>query len=183
MCSAMLNQEARAKPNLELEKDSRGIKPNSTAPHHPSGTRRPNKGWPQALAANPWHNNAKGLRCQRPNPPTAILRSNDLTAIGAMVAIHEAGLRVPQDMSVVGFDDIQLCVATYPPLTTISLSREMLGGLAFEALTKLLHSKRKRGAEYIVGTKLIVRLSTTPPPLPCQHPAGSQRGSCNGILK
>jgi len=120
---------------------------------------------------------------ERPNPPRAVLCSNDLTAIGAMVAIHEAGLRVPQDMSVVGFDDIQLCVATCPPLTTISLSREMLGGLAFEALNKLLRSERKRGSEYIVGTKLIVRQSTAPPPLSCQHSAGSQRGSCNGMLR
>ena len=98
-----------------------------------------------------------------PNPPTAILCSNDLTALGAMVAIHEAGLRVPQDMSVVGFDDIQLCVAAYPPLTTVTLSREMLGELAFEALARLLRSKRKRGKEYTVGTKLIVRQSTGPP--------------------
>jgi DNA-binding LacI/PurR family transcriptional regulator len=120
---------------------------------------------------------------ERPKPPTAILCSNDLTAIGATVAIHDAGLRVPEDMSVVGFDDIQLCVATYPPLTTISLSREMLGGLAFEALTRLLRSKRKRGSEYIVGTKLIVRQSTAPPPLSCQHSAGSQRGSCNGLMR
>jgi LacI family transcriptional regulator len=120
---------------------------------------------------------------ERSNPSTAVLCSNDLTAMEAMGAIHEAGLRVPQDMSVVGFDDIELCIATSPPLTTISLSREMLGELAFAAANKLSCSARKRGTDYTMGTKLIVRQSTGAPPLWWQPPAGSQRGNRNGILR
>ena len=62
--------------------------------------------------------------------PTAVLASNDLTAIGIMGAVYAAGLRVPEDISVVGFDDIALSSFMPPPLTTIRLSRNMLSSLA-----------------------------------------------------
>jgi len=92
--------------------------------------------------------------------PTAILCSNDLTAIGAMNALAEAGVRVPEDVSVVGFDDIGSARLAHPPLTTVNLSRERLGELAFEALHKMLGSKRRKGAEYIIDTELVIRQST-----------------------
>ncbi len=92
--------------------------------------------------------------------PTAILCSNDLTAIGAMKALTEAGVRIPEDASVVGFDDIDFAQLSNPPLTTVSLSRQRLGTLAFEALAKMLRSKRRGGAEYVVETQLVVRKST-----------------------
>jgi len=92
--------------------------------------------------------------------PTAILCSNDLTAIGAMSAFHEAGLRVPEDVSVVGFDDIYFSSIAVPPLTTVGLSRERLGKLALEALQKILRNKKRQGAEYVVETQLVVRRST-----------------------
>ncbi len=92
--------------------------------------------------------------------PTAILCSNDLTAIGAMSALQEAGLCVPDDVSVVGFDDIYFSRIAVPPLTTVGLSRERLGKLALEALHKMLRNKKRRGAEYVVGTQLAVRKST-----------------------
>ena len=114
-----------------------------------------------------------------PNLPTAILCSNDLTAIGAMRALQEAGVRVPQEVSVVGFDDIDFALLAHPPLTTISLSRDRLGKLAFEALDKLLRSKGRQGAEYVVETQLVIRQSTAPArnpqvPLPtlCSAPTG-----------
>jgi len=62
------------------------------------------------------------------------MTSNDLTAIGALRAIAAAGLDVPRDISVVGFDDIELSQYTHPPLSTIRLSREELGRKAFDAL-------------------------------------------------
>lgn len=96
----------------------------------------------------------------QPSFPTAILCSNDLTAIGAMSALRSTGLRVPEDVSVVGFDDIDFAVLAHPPLTTIRLSRERLGKLAFQALDELLRSKGRQGAEYVVDTQLIVREST-----------------------
>ncbi len=57
------------------------------------------------------------------NRPTAVMCSNDLTAIGALMAAHIAGLRVPEDISVVGFDDIELSSLVHPSLTTIRVSR------------------------------------------------------------
>ncbi|HEV2494527.1 MAG TPA: LacI family DNA-binding transcriptional regulator [Terriglobia bacterium] len=92
--------------------------------------------------------------------PTAILCSNDLIAIGAMNALQDAGLRVPEDVSVVGFDDIDFASFAVPPLTTVRLSRERLGRLALEALRKMLRNKKRQGGEYVVETELVVRKST-----------------------
>lgn len=92
--------------------------------------------------------------------PTAILCSNDLTAIGALKALAEAGVRVPEDVSVVGFDDIDFARLAHPPLTTVNLSRQCLGKLAFDALHTILKSKRREGAEYVVETQLVIRQST-----------------------
>ena len=66
--------------------------------------------------------------------PTAILCSNDMTAIGVLRAAYMEGLRVPQDLSVIGLDDIDFAEFTLPPLTTIRLSRTDLARAAFEAL-------------------------------------------------
>jgi DNA-binding LacI/PurR family transcriptional regulator len=95
-----------------------------------------------------------------PDPPTAVLASNDLTAIGAMRAIHRANLRVPVDISLVGFDDIELTESTQPPLTTIRLSRSELGERAFEALYRNLQSRAAGGEEIKLSTSLILRQST-----------------------
>lgn len=92
--------------------------------------------------------------------PTAILCSNDLTAIGAMGAIRKAGLRVPEDISVIGFDDIYFASLANPPLTTINLPRDHMGELAFEALQNMLRTKKAHGREYAITPKLVVREST-----------------------
>lgn len=94
--------------------------------------------------------------------PTAILCGNDLTAIGMMGAFESAGVGVPNNASVVGFDDIYFAHLAHPALTTIRLSREYLGKLAFEALDKTLHARRKLGALYTCETELVVRNSTGP---------------------
>jgi len=94
--------------------------------------------------------------------PTALLCSNDLTAIGVMSELREAGLRVPEDISVVGFDDIALARIAYPPLTTVNLSRERLGTLAFEALQHILRTKKRIGVDYSVRTQLVIRKSSGP---------------------
>jgi DNA-binding LacI/PurR family transcriptional regulator len=99
---------------------------------------------------------------EEPGLPTAILCGNDLTAIGAMGALESAGVSVPRDVSVVGFDDIYFAHLARPALTTIRLSRGELGRLAFEALDKTLHSRRKLGALYTCETELVVRSSTGP---------------------
>ena len=96
---------------------------------------------------------------QRETRPTAVIASNDLTAIGAMRAIRQQGLRVPEDISVVGFDDIQMAEFTEPPLTTVRLLRTEVARLACDAL---LQSIRTHGAgvEFHMGTALVVRSST-----------------------
>jgi len=66
--------------------------------------------------------------------PTAVLTSNDLTAIGAMGAIFEAGLRIPDDISIIGFDDIQLSAFTAPPLTTVRIPHADIARTAIRAL-------------------------------------------------
>lgn len=94
------------------------------------------------------------------DPPTAVLASNDLTAIGAMRAITRARLRVPDDISLIGFDDIELSLCTQPPLTTIRLSRIDLGQKAFDALYGNLSGESTMGKEIKVSTSLILRQST-----------------------
>lgn len=98
----------------------------------------------------------------QPALPTAILCHNDLTAIGAMMALQEAGIRVSEDVSVVGSDDIYIARIVRPFLTTINLSRERLGRIASEAIEKILRSKQRRGKEYVVETQLVLRQSTGP---------------------
>jgi len=98
------------------------------------------------------------------NPPTALLASNDLTALGAMRAVRRAGLSVPGDVSIVGFDDIRLAEFTEPPLTTVRLSRTELAERAFHALlldVDELHTARVR-AEYVIETHLVIRETTCP---------------------
>jgi DNA-binding LacI/PurR family transcriptional regulator len=92
--------------------------------------------------------------------PTAVIASNDLSAIGALRAIHRAGLRVPEDISLVGFDDIDFSQMTQPPLTTVRLPRKDLAEKAFDALNTIIDSKSQIGRQYAVETHLVVREST-----------------------
>ncbi|HSC25811.1 MAG TPA: LacI family DNA-binding transcriptional regulator [Vicinamibacterales bacterium] len=93
--------------------------------------------------------------------PTAVVTSNDWTAIGALHAILAAGLRVPDDISLVGFDDIPLVSYTNPALTTVRMSAADVGATAFQALFRLIRGDRPEGDVYQVPTRLVVRESTT----------------------
>ncbi len=94
--------------------------------------------------------------------PTAIIAANDLTAIGALRVIHQQGLSVPEDLSIVGFDDIELSDIVYPPLTTLRLSRHELARTFVSALEVLASSPHRNGTQYKVETTLITRNSTGP---------------------
>jgi LacI family transcriptional regulator len=96
--------------------------------------------------------------------PTAVVASNDWTAIGALNAIAAAGLRVPQDISLVGFDDIPLVSYTNPPLTTVRMSAADVGSVAFRALFGLISGERIEGDVYQIPTQLIARGSSARPP-------------------
>jgi DNA-binding LacI/PurR family transcriptional regulator len=97
--------------------------------------------------------------------PTAILCSNDMTAIGVLRAAYAEGLRVPQDLSVIGLDDIAFAEFTLPPLTTIRMSRTDLARAAFEALRQQAEDpgNTKIQREFLVSTSLIMRESTARP--------------------
>jgi LacI family transcriptional regulator len=94
------------------------------------------------------------------NRPTAVLAANDLSAIGAMQTALGMGLKVPEDISIIGFDDIDFCQLTQPPLTTIRLSRRDIAEKAFDALASIIQDTSKRGGQYKIGTRLVVRSST-----------------------
>ena len=94
--------------------------------------------------------------------PTAIFCGSDRIAMGAMSALEQAGAKVPEEVSVLGIDDIPFAFLARPPLTTIRVPREQLGRTAFQALDKMLRLKRRQGAEYHLETELIVRKSTAP---------------------
>jgi DNA-binding LacI/PurR family transcriptional regulator len=95
--------------------------------------------------------------------PTAVIASNDLTAIGAIGAIHEKGLLVPHDISVIGFDDIQLSAFTHPPLTTLRLPRDLVATMAFHDLFQRYGKVEDVPLpDHVIHPVLIVRHSTGP---------------------
>jgi DNA-binding LacI/PurR family transcriptional regulator len=95
-----------------------------------------------------------------PQRPTAVVTSNDLTAIGALGTVLDAGLRVPEDISLIGFDDISFAHLTQPPLTTVMLSRVQLAVTAFAALEALMRKEDGTHADYTIPTHLVMRRST-----------------------
>jgi DNA-binding LacI/PurR family transcriptional regulator len=95
--------------------------------------------------------------------PTAIMCSNDMTAIGVLHKVYRAGLRVPDDLSIIGFDDIQLTKAMIPPLTSIQMSRLELARAAVTALRAHVEGT-EAPRDYKINTQLIVRESTGYPP-------------------
>jgi LacI family transcriptional regulator len=98
--------------------------------------------------------------------PTALLCSNDMTAIGVIRQAYEQTISVPDELSVVGFDDTRLADYIVPPLTTIQMSQKDLAQIAFQAL--LEESSRKvpasEGTEYLLTTQFVLRRSTDFPP-------------------
>jgi len=94
--------------------------------------------------------------------PTAILCSNDMTAIGVMREAYDLDIPIPADLSLIGFDDIRLAQFMTPPLTTVQMSQTELAKLAFQALLKEMDeaSETQRAKEYKLDTSLILRRST-----------------------
>jgi LacI family transcriptional regulator len=92
--------------------------------------------------------------------PTAIVSGNDLIAIGVLHRAYDGGLRVPEDLSVVGFDDILFAEFTQPALTTVSVPRIEIGRVAFQALWTMMADPSRAGREYRVGTRLMARQTT-----------------------
>jgi len=97
--------------------------------------------------------------------PTALLCSNDMTAIGVIREAFELKIAVPQELSVVGFDDIRMADFMIPPLTTVQMSQTELARLAFNALLNEVERETPapEGTEYVLKTRLILRNSTAFP--------------------
>lgn len=113
-------------------------------------------------SGHPW----KGYReMQRllalPEPPTAVFAISDKTAFGALEAIREAGLRVPADLSLIGFDNEVRAEHTTPPLTTVHLPKRQMGVLAVQRLVSQINGSTFSPVRTCLPTNLIVRDSTT----------------------
>lgn len=98
-----------------------------------------------------------------PNPPTAVFAANDYSAYGAIDAVKDAGLRVPDDVSVVGFDDVPASAQMHPALTTVRHPFHDLGVEAAKLLLDLLAGRAEPGTVRELPSTLIVRASTAPP--------------------
>jgi len=104
---------------------------------------------------------------EEPQRPTAVFAANDLMALGILWAARDRGLRVPEDLSVIGFDDIQLASEVSPALTSVALPRFEIGTLAMEMLLELISSADEPQSKALrhdeVRSDLVIRRSTAPP--------------------
>jgi DNA-binding LacI/PurR family transcriptional regulator len=100
---------------------------------------------------------------ERPDRPTAVFALNDRMALGVLQWAREHKLRVPEDLTVVGFDDIPAAAAGFPPLTTIRQPSVEMGRQSVKLLFKLLEGGSV-SSRVVVGTELVVRASSGPPP-------------------
>jgi LacI family transcriptional regulator len=105
---------------------------------------------------------AAGVLLDLPDRPTALVGFNDKVAVGALRAARERALRVPEDLSVTGFDDIDLARATHPLLTTVRQPLQEMGRMAVSLLVRLLERHELEALHVELATELIVRGSTGP---------------------
>jgi LacI family transcriptional regulator len=98
-----------------------------------------------------------------PDPPTAIFAMNDNMAVGVLQAARGRGLRVPDDLSVVGFDDSERAAIVTPALTTVRQPLEEMGRMAVSLLLRLIGRQRVEGTRVELATRLLFRDSTAPP--------------------
>lgn len=105
---------------------------------------------------------ALGALLEKGLQPTAVMCSNDISAIGVIREAYGRGIRVPQELSVIGFDDVHMAQFMVPPLTTVRISRGEMGRLAFEALLTELEREQpsQDSTEYVLPTDLVLRTST-----------------------
>lgn len=97
-------------------------------------------------------------------PPTAVFASNDFTAVGLMAVLQERGLKIPDDISVVGFDDLPIASQLHPALTTVRQPIEEMGRAAVNTLLALIAGLPAATAQVTLPTELVVRQSTAAPP-------------------
>ena len=96
-------------------------------------------------------------------PPTAIFCMNDQMAIGAMKGFKERGMRIPQDISITGFDDLEVSRYLDPPLTTVAQPAEKIGEKSAELLFQLIDKLDPSQTEYVLPIEFVLRGSTAAP--------------------
>jgi LacI family transcriptional regulator len=111
-----------------------------------------------------WGYEVAGELLDLPRRPTALVAFNDKAAVGALRAARERGLRVPEDLSITGFDDIDLSRGTVPMLTTVRQPLEEMGRMAVSLLMRLLERQPVDTLHIELATHLVVRDSTGPAP-------------------
>ena len=99
----------------------------------------------------------------RDDPPTGVICSSDLMAIGVLLEARQQGLRVPDDLSIVGFDGIDATTWSLPPLTTVEQPIEQIAETAIEALQTLIREPERTLPNFQFRPRLLVRASTAPP--------------------
>jgi LacI family transcriptional regulator len=99
-----------------------------------------------------------------PEPPTAVFSGSDETALGVIEAARTRGLRIPENLSVVGFDDTPLARLAAPPLTTVRQPLREMGAVAVRTALRLSAGKRVDSHHVELATELVVRQSTARPP-------------------
>jgi LacI family transcriptional regulator len=97
-------------------------------------------------------------------PPTAVFAASDMMALGVITAATDAGMSVPRDLAVVGFDDMELAAHVQPPLTTLRQDRAGLGVAAGEALIGLINGEPTPAPGAQLPVELVIRASTAPAP-------------------
>ncbi|WP_409293229.1 LacI family DNA-binding transcriptional regulator [Peribacillus sp. SCS-37] len=103
-------------------------------------------------------NEALGCPCR----PTAFFVASDTMAIGAIRALHEKGISVPDDISIVSFNDIEMAQHIHPPLTTVRVHTEFMGMTAVDLLLDQIASRRSLAKKIVIPCELIVRESSSP---------------------
>jgi LacI family transcriptional regulator len=115
-----------------------------------------------------------------PDPPTAIFAANDASALVTMAVAAELGLRVPEDLSVVGFDNIPEAALHTPSLTTVAQPIRLMGRRAVEMLIELIEGRTLERTHLTLDTRLVVRASTAAPRAARPSPGRRNGKSSNG---
>ena len=108
-------------------------------------------------------------------PPRAVFVANNLMTLGALQAIHERGMRIPEEMAVVGFDDMPWAISLRPPLTVVAQPIEEIGRVAAQLLLERLKTPSQMVRQVVLSTQLIVRASCGAHP-PAPPPASKTSG-------
>jgi len=97
--------------------------------------------------------------CERGEPFTALFAANDAMAVGALRLLQERGVKVPEEVAIVGFDDVEAAVTTQPTLTTVRVPKEELGAIAVRRIVELINHNEGAVSRTIVPTTLVLRES------------------------